>query len=292
MKKKLAIIGSGVIGSATGKGFVSKGYKVVFYDVKKETIDSLKKQGFDARHFNSLNTEENDAFFLTVPTPTKKGAIDLSYIKKVAEQLGRKLKERKGYFVVIVRSTVLPGTTEDLVTPILEAESGKKAGVDFGVAMNPEYLRAVNAEKDFRNPWIVAIGSLDKKTQRFMREVFGNYQCPTRYVSIKEAETQKYVHNLFNAIKVAFFNEMRMACDVIGINPDKIFEITTESAEGFWNKKYGIRNMGPYDGMCLPKDTQAFLNWSQKNNIKLDLLSGAISSNKKFEIFWKKNKGR
>jgi nucleotide sugar dehydrogenase len=202
--------------------------------------------------------------------------------------LGKKLKNKKKYFVVVVRSTVLPGTTEYIVIPILEKESGKKAGVDFGVAMNPEYLREKNAEDDFQNPWIITIGSLDRKSRNFKSKIYQKFDCPIHHLSLREAETQKYVHNLFNAVKIAFFNEMRMVCDSIGISPEKIFEITVDSAEGSWNKKYGIGNFGPFDGMCLPKDTQAFLNWSKKNKLQLDVLEGAIKSNKKFEIFWKK----
>lgn len=286
--KNLAIIGSGVVGSATGKGFIEKGHKVIFYDIREDRVNFLKKQGLDARHSDFIDVSASEAFFLTVSTPTENGEINLRHIENAVIDLGKKLKEKKGYFVIIVRSTVLPKTTEELVIPVIERESGKKVGVDFGVSMNPEYLREKNAEEDFKNPWLVTIGSLDKKTEDFMREVFKDYKCPIHYVSLAEAEMQKYVHNLFNAIKIAFFNEMRTACDLIGINPDYIFEITADSAEGFWNKKYGLRNLGPFDGMCLPKDTQAFLSWAEKKGIEMDLLKGAISSNDKFRNLWRK----
>lgn len=286
--KKIAIIGSGVVGGATGKGLVSRGYEVTFYDLRKETIDFLSKGGYDAKHIDLLDANLYNVFFLSVPTPTEEGKINLQYLKNATKDLGKKLGNKKNYFVVVVRSTVLPGTTEDIVIPILEKESSKKAGVDFGVAMNPEYLREKNAEDDFENPWIITVGLLDQRSKKFIAEIYKNFSCPIHFLSLREAETQKYVHNLFNAVKIAFFNEMRIACNLIGISPEKIFEITADSAEGSWNKKYGIGNFGPFDGMCLPKDTQAFLNWSKKNKFQPDVLAGAIKANKKFELFWNK----
>lgn len=288
--KKIAIIGSGVVGSATGKGFIERGHQVIFHDVRDEAIERLQSQGLNAKHIDSLDINESDAFFLVVSTPTEGKKINLTYLKAAAKVVGKKLKKRKDYCVIVVRSTVPPKTTEEIIIPILEKASGKKAGNDFGVAMNPEYLREKSAEDDFKNPWVATIGSLDQKSRQFMEEVFANYPCAIHYLSLREAEMQKYVHNLYNAVKIAFFNEMRMVCERVDINPDEIFDITTDSAEGFWNKKYGTKNMGPFDGMCLPKDTQAFSHWSKKLKIPLDVLNGAISSNKKFKDFWKDSK--
>jgi UDPglucose 6-dehydrogenase len=289
--KKIAIIGSGVVGSATGKGFLVKGgHQVTFYDVREETIARLRQSGYQAQHMDELNVEEHEAFFFVVPTPTENDRINLAYLEKAANNLGEKLRDCHDYFVIIVRSTVLPGTTENLVVPIIEKASGKKAGQDFGVSMNPEYLREVSAEDDFQKPWLITIGSLDKKTKEFMLEIYHNMDCPVHHLSLREAEMQKYVHNLYNATKIAFFNEMRLVGDYLGADSDKAFNITADSAEGFWNKHYGLKDYGPFDGMCLPKDTQALLAWAQGNGLKLDLLSGVISANKHFRKFWDKNK--
>lgn len=288
--KRIAIIGSGVVGRATGKGFIARGYGVVFHDVRKEAIDSLKSQSLDARHIDALDANESDAFFITVSTPTERGRINLKHLESAVRTLGEKLRNRQTYFLVVVRSTVPPKTTEDLVIPILEKESKKVAGRDFGVAMNPEYLREKNAEDDFKNPWVVTVGSLDEKTRKLMEKMFEGYSCDVHHLSLREAEMQKYIHNLYNAVKIAFFNEMRMVCKRVDINPDKIFDITTESAEAFWNKRYGIKDLGPFDGMCLPKDTQAFSWWAKELNIHMDVLNGAINSNEKFRKFWEEMK--
>lgn len=288
--KKIAIIGNGVVGTATGKGLLAKGHRVIFYDISKKVIKSLRSQRLEAFSSDFLDAEKSDAFFLTVPTPTEKGEINLKHIKAAVRNLGKKLKNRKKYFLVVVRSTVLPGTTEKVVIPILEKETGKQAGKDFGVSMNPEYLREVSAEKDFHNPWIIVAGCLDNRSQKFMAEIYQDFRCPVHFLSLREAEKQKYLHNLFNAVKISFFNEMRMACQRIGVDPEKIFEITVNSAEGSWNRKYGIQNLGPFAGACLPKDTQAFFSWSKKMKLELQVLSGAINSNQKFKTFWQKTK--
>lgn len=289
--KRLAIIGSGVVGSATGKGFLAKGHRVVFYDVRSGVVENLVRQGLDARYMDALDVNGSDAFFFSVSTPTIGGEIDLDYLYSAVRDLGRKLKKRRGYCVVVIRSTVPPRTLEDTLIPFLEKGSGKRAGPGFGVAMNPEYLREKNAEDDFLNPWVITVGALDRRSAKFMDEVFADFPVKPRHLSLREAEMQKYVHNLYNAVKIAFFNEMRVVADRIDIDPDEIFAITTKSAEAFWNKKYGTKNMGPFSGSCLPKDTQAFFRWSQGLGLHLDVLGGAIDANRKFIDFWDRSKG-
>lgn len=278
------------MGTATGKGFLSGGHQVIFYDINEEKISQLQRVGLDGRHMDNLDPEESEIFFFTVSTPTEEGKINLRYLESAARNLGKKLKEKSEYCVVVVRSTVPPKTTEDLVAAVIEEESGRKRGDDFGLIMNPEYLREKNAEEDFAHPWIITIGSFDERSKEFVQDVYSGFSCPVHHLSLREAEIQKYIHNLYNAAKIAFFNEMRMVCEHIDVSPDKVFEIVMESAEASWNKKYGIRDFGPFDGMCLPKDTQAFLSWYEDRDIKLHALDGIIRSNKKFADFWKKKK--
>jgi len=159
---------------------------------------------------------------------------------------------------------VPPGTTENVLIPILEKHSGKKAGKDFGVCMNPEYLREVSNEEDFKNPWIITIGELDRRSGEMLEEICNHSSCPIVHVSLKEAEIQKYAHNLFNACKISFFNEMRIVCEAVNVDADKVFELVAKSAEASWNQKYGIRDFGPYGGSCLPKDTTAFSAWAKE----------------------------
>lgn len=281
----LAIIGSGIVGAATGKGLTSKGNKVVFFDVDHKKIDALKKQKYSASAADQLETGSFEAFFLVVPTPTENGRIVFDALIQASENLGTKLRKKKEYFIVVVRSTVPPGTTERLVIPIIEKHSGKRAGIDFGVCMNPEYLREKSAESDFANPHAVTIGAIDQKSDEALSAIYGKFECPIHHVSVIEAETQKYVHNLFNAAKIAFFNEMRVICERIGVDADYIYSITADSAEGSWNKRYGMRDLGYFDGMCLPKDTQAFSHWAKENGFKTPILDAVIGSNEDFRLY-------
>lgn len=264
---KLAVIGSGIVGQATGKGFIANGYDVVFCDINREVLAKLENKGHRVCPPHLLEQEKDiKAFFLAISTPTVDNKIKLDFLRSGIANLGAGyLKNHKDYCIIVVRSTVPPGTIEKQLIPILEKHSRKKAGRDFGVCMNPEYLREGSNEKDFKNPWIVTIGELDAKSGKTLEEIYCFHTCPIVHVSLKEAEMQKYVHNLFNACKISFFNEMRMVCEAAKINTDKVFELVAKSAEGSWNPKYGIRKLGPYGGSCLPKDTIAFLSWARKN---------------------------
>lgn len=263
---KLAVIGSGVVGQATGKGFIAKGHEVIFCDINPEVLAQLESQGYKVCPPNLLERESGiKAFFLPVSTPTIDGKIELNFLKSAIANLGNGvLKKHSDYCVVVIRSTVPPGTIEGYLIPLLEKYSGKKAGKDFGVCMNPEYLRENSNEEDFKNPWIVVIGEFDEQSGKKLEEIYIPVNCPIIHTLIKEAETQKYVHNLFNACKISFFNEMRMICDTVGVNADIVFKLVSMSAEASWNPQYGIRDFGPFGGTCLPKDTTAFFTWAEE----------------------------
>lgn len=280
--EKIAVIGSGVVGQATGKGLISKGHDVIFCDISPETLAKLENQGHKTCSPNLLEQETDiKAFFLAISTPTVDGNIKLNFLESAVANLGGgALKKNNDYCIITIRSTVPPNTIEGTLIPLLEKYSGKKAGKDFGVCMNPEYLRENSNEEDFKNPWIITIGELDAKSGETLETIYGPHNCPIAHTSIKEAEMQKYVHNLFNACKISFFNEMRIICETVKVDADKVFELVAKSAEGSWNKEYGIRNLGPYSGSCLPKDTTAFLAWA-KDGLKrsMPLLKAVISVN-------------
>ena len=148
--------------------------------------------------------------------------------------------------------------------------------------MNPEYLREVSAYEDILNPWMTLIGEYDKKSGDMLESVYkGRFSAPLFRCKLKEAEMQKYVHNLFNAAKITYFNEMRQIAKRIGADADKVFKYTALSCEGMWNPNYGIKNRGPFDGSCLPKDTQAFLHWAQARGFDTSLLKTVINVNNK-----------
>lgn len=282
MKKlKIAVVGPGIVGQAVGKAFLKKGFDISFIGIDKTNITNLRKENFSAYfpdEFHNGNYQF-DATFLTVPTPTINGKIDLSAIKEAAKELGRNLTHTNKYHLIVVKSTVLPGVTEHLVIPEVEKNSGKIAGRDFGVCMNPEYLRAKTAEQDALDPWIIVIGEYDRRSGDLLSFLYRDFDSPIYRVSLSEAEIQKYIHNLFNAVKITFFNEMRQIGKKIGADTEKVFKLTALSCEGIWNHRYGLEDKGPYSGKCLPKDTKAFLRWVQAQDWKADILKTTIKTN-------------
>jgi len=282
---RVAIIGSGVVGSATGKGLVSIGkHDVIFYDINSLALDRLRKAGYKTGNIWDIDLDE-DVYFLCVSTPTSGGQIDLNFITAAFSNLAYQIRNKKnsGYFVIVVRSTVVPGTCRRLML-LFEEISGKKAGKDFGICMNPEYLREVSAEEDFANPRIITIGALDELSYEKTCNVFQNFNCEiVKLNSMEEAEIQKYIHNCFNAVKISFFNEMRDHCRRIGIiDPDIIFQATSKSCEGCWNPSYGMKDLGPFGGACLPKDTEAYESWAKRVlGISSVMIKAAIKYNQK-----------
>lgn len=278
------MIGSGWVGRASGKVFLEKGHKVLFSDINPEVITKLKEEGLDAISMFKLHEriKEANSFLVSVSTPTSGDEIQLNFIRAAMAGLGELTAEKDDYFLVVVRSTVPPGTTEEILIPILEKYSSKKAGKDFGVCMNPEYLRQDSAEKDFANPKVIISGCYlnDPKAFERISKIYDPLDVPVEKVSIREAEMHKYVHNLFNANKISFFNEMRIMSERLGINADKVFPLVVKSAEASWNPQYGTRNFGPYGGTCLPKDTLAFYTWAKNTHKKsLPLLKAVMKVN-------------
>lgn len=283
-KKKITIIGSGFVGQATGKGLLAHGHDVSFVDINTLLIDKISSEGYVSCNIGAECAHDRDIYFVSVLTPTIEDKFEFRFIDSALASLGRALKKNKNHPIVVIRSTVLPGTTEERFVKLLEKESGKIAGKDFGIAMNPEFLREVSAESDFAKPWIIVVGSNDVYTAQVLEELYRPFGAPIVHMSIKEAEMLKYVHNIYNADKISFFNEMRMVAEKAGVDADKIFRTVIKSAEASWNPEYGIRDFGPYGGSCLPKDTKAFLNWSAaKFKHKMPLLHGIIKVNEELK---------
>lgn len=278
--KKITVIGSGFVGKSAGKAFLSLGHEVTFVDINEMLIESLNKSGLKACNIGAECANDRDIYMVSVLTPTINDQVDFRFIDSAIISLGQALKNNLNHPLIVIRSTVPPGTTEKRFAPLLEKYSGKKLGEGFSMAMNPEFLREVSAEEDFMHPWIVVIGSSDPKTAQLLEELYQPFKAPVVHMDIKEAEMMKYVHNIFNATKISFFNEMRLVAEKIGVDADKIFETVIKSAEGSWNHKYGIRNFGPFDGSCLPKDSRAFLNWTNEElKNKMPLLHAIIRVN-------------
>ena len=273
---KISIIGgTGYVGLCTGLGFAIKGHHVICVGRSKEKIGKLKsgespiyeplvdkhlKEVLDKRNFEPTTEmdhaiKNSDVVFISVGTPSKEdGSIDATDIENVSMEIGKAMKERDSYFVVVVKSTVVPETTEKLVIPSLEKSSGKKAGKDFGVCMNPEFLREGKALDDFLNPDRIIIGELDKRSGGLVEELYKNFNAPILRTNMKTAEMIKYVSNSFLAAKISFTNEIGNICKILGIDTYGVMEgVGMDKRIG---KQFLQAGVG-WGGSCFPKDVAA-----------------------------------
>jgi nucleotide sugar dehydrogenase len=284
MSKSIFIVGSGLVGQATGKVLGRKRFNVTFVDTNPAVVSQLRREGYQAFEVEELQKTDADIFMLSVPTYLSKQTENgLDHVKAASTALGRWLSNTKDYCLVAIRSSVLPGTTEDIIIPILEEYSGRKAGGGFGVCVQPEYLRERRPEVDVNNPWLIVIGELDKRSGDWLQEVYHWVSCPIYRVSLREAEMQKFVHNLCNANKISFFNEIRLVCQQIGVDCERIFPLVAQSAEAIWNPLYGTRDLGPFGGSCLPKDVVAFLSWAKQQGMETPVMDAVLKVNQAFE---------
>jgi UDPglucose 6-dehydrogenase len=280
---RIVVVGSGVVGSATGKGFAKKGHSVGYVDINPDTIAKLRAVGLDASTAAEVDWSAVDVVMLAVSTPSVDGAIVLDYIETAALDVGRGLAQTNHYVTVVVRSTVPPTTTEQRITPILERASGKRAGVDFGVAMNPEFLRQVTAEQDFARPWITVLGASDRCTADILDQLFRPFGALIVHCTPTEAELIKYVNNVYNAVKISYFNEVHVICEGLGVDSNLVGAAVARTAESMWNPLYGTRGGVPYGGACLPKDTTAFMQFARDNGFEHLMLEATMEVNHRLE---------
>jgi UDPglucose 6-dehydrogenase len=280
VRTRIFIIGSGVVGAATGEGFLKAGHDVTFVDISPQRVRELAARGLDVRTEIDLSGEPESLIFLTLPTPNDGHRYDLSAFTAGTAAVGRALAGSPARHTVVVRSTVPPGTTEGLVKQTLEQQSGLVAGEGFGLASNPEFLRAASAAEDFAHPWMTVIAGRDPQTVERLRGLLAPFGGEMRtFTDPAEAEFVKAAHNIFNATKISFWNEMWLVAQRLGVDLDPIAATVARSAEGSINPEYGIRGGAPYGGVCLPKDTQGFLGFAATIGVDMPLLSAVVETN-------------
>ena len=265
-KAILSVIGLGYVGLVTAAGFGLKGHKVVGIDVDKEKIEDLcnglsplYEEGLDEaiKNMDFTATKDYQAVldtnitFLCINTPSHSdGSMDLNYLKKATEQLAEVLKQENAFHLVVVRSTVTPGTTEEVIVPILR-NSG-----DPEICVNPEFLREGKAPHDFMNPSRIVIGDGDGKSGDLLQELYRDFGCPILRTDLKTAEMIKYASNAFLATKISFINEIGNICKKIGLD---VYEVARgmghdeRIGDQFLNAGIG------FGGSCLPKDLKGIV---------------------------------
>ncbi len=294
---KVGIVGAGFVGLTIGAVFAEKGIEVTLIDVDERKIEKINngippffekgleerlKDGKDKKliHATKDYSELKDAeiIFITVGTPSKEdGSIDLRYIESASRELSKILKESKEYKLVVVKSTVVPTTTEEKIIPIL-TESGKKIGEDFGVCMNPEFLREGTAVFDFLNQDRIVIGEYDKKSGDVLENFYSTYfpGSPIIRTDLKTAEMIKYTANSFLATKISFINEIGNICKKLGIDVYKVVDgIKYDKRIGPYFLNAGIG----FGGSCFPKDVSALINFSENIGYEPNILKSVINLN-------------
>jgi len=307
---KISVIGTGYVGIVSGACFSEIGHDCVCVDVDQAKVDRINR-GEAPIHENGLDdllkkhvgkslrattdlraaVLATEITFIAVGTPFDGQRIDLTYVREVARQIGAVLREKAAFHVVVVKSTVVPGTTDDVVRVELEKASGKKAGVDFGVGMNPEFLTEGTAIDDFMRPDRIVIGGSDERSIEAQRKVYAPFdQTPTMATNNKTAEMIKYVSNSVLATMISFSNEMGNLCSALGdvdvadvMSGVHLARYFTSTLDDGRRVKAGISSFlwagCGYGGSCLPKDTKALSAHGAAHGAPMPLLDAVISTN-------------
>ncbi len=293
---RISIIGSGYVGLCTGVGFALKGNQVICADIDREKVEKINKgispiyepgldeklrEVLDAGRFRATKdineaVRGSEVSFMSVGTPSRDdGSIDLKYIEQASRDIGNALKG-KDWHVVVVKSTVVPGTTEGVVKKNLEEASGKKAGRGFGLYMNPEFLREGKALEDFLNPDRVVIGELDKKSGDAVAGLYQGFDAPVMRTGIKTAEMIKYASNALLATKISFINEIGNICKKLGID-------TYDVAKGMGMDKrispQFLQSGLGWGGSCFLKDVAAIVARGRELGCNTRLLDSVMKVN-------------
>ena len=297
---KLSIFGLGYVGCVSAACFAKEGHLVVGVDVNIDKVNTINRgdspiveaglgelltQVVDSKHLSATTDSAKavlttDVSLVCVGTPSNpNGSLDLRYVTRVCEEIGVALKNKSERHVVVMRSTMLPGTIENVVVPTLEKYSEKRAGKDFGVCINPEFLREGTSLKDFYAPPFTLIGADDEETAATVRGLYSKIDAPVFVTSVKTAEMVKYVCNCFHALKVGFANEVGNVCKALSIDSHEVMQIFCQDTKLNLSSYY-LKPGFAFGGSCLPKDLRAINYKARQLDVEAPILSSILPSNR------------
>ena len=298
---RVSVFGMGYVGCVTSACLAHDGHHVIGVDVNQLKVGTIQSghspiiepdldqwisDGTESGRLMAIldcaaAVQDSDVTLICVGTPSNgNGSLKLDYIEKVCREIGTALSTKDSYHVVVVRSTVLPGTVEERLLPILEQSSQKLAGRDFGLCANPEFLRESSAIKDYYNPSHVVIGALDARSAEVVQKLYDGLSAPIVRTTIKTAEVLKYVNNAFHALKVVFANEIGNLCKVHSIDGQDVMEIFCQDRQLKISPTY-FRPGFAFGGSCLPKDTRALAYRAKQRDVDSPLLEAILTSNER-----------
>lgn len=298
---KISVFGLGYVGCVSAACFAAEGHEVIGVDVNSvkveiindgkspiveagigELVDEMVVAGrLRATTDSFAAVRQTELSLVCVGTPSKSnGSLDLDFIRRVCHEIGTALMEKRERHTVVIRSTMLPGTLRDVIVPTLEAASGKRAGLDFGVCVNPEFLREGTSLKDFYAPPFTLIGADDEDVAATVRRLYTGVRAPLYVVSTRAAEMVKYSCNAFHALKVSFANEIGNICKALGVDSHEVMDVFCQDTKLNLSPYY-LKPGFAFGGSCLPKDLRAITYKAKELDMEVPVLQAVLPSNQR-----------
>ncbi|MCU0838574.1 MAG: nucleotide sugar dehydrogenase [Rhodospirillales bacterium] len=296
---RVSVFGLGYVGSVSAACLARSGHTVVGVEPNPVKVDLINdgrppviEAGLDALVQDAVAAgrlratadaaeavRSSDVSLVCVGTPSQRnGSLDLAYVRRACEQIGGALRDHPDFHVVCVRSTILPGSMRGVVIPTLEAASGRRCGVDFGVANNPEFLREGTAVNDYAHPPKTVIGASDARSGALVAQLYDGIDAPLIVTEIEIGEMVKYADNAWHAVKVAFANEIGNISKELGIDSHKVMDIFCQDTKLNLSPYY-MKPGFAFGGSCLPKDVRALTYAAQQLDVRVPLLASVLDSN-------------
>ena len=296
---RIGVFGLGYVGTVAAASLAASGHEVMGVDLNatkvdmvnagrspviEPRVDDLIREGISSGRLSATTehtgvVESSDVSLICVGTPSRQnGSLDLSHVESVARQIGAGLRRHDGYHVVVVRSTMLPGSTERVVLPALEEASGRVAGEGFDVCYNPEFLREGSSVEDYRNPPFTILGVERSSTADLVGQMYADIDAELVTVPIGVAEMVKYVSNAYHALKVGFANEIGNICAAMGVDSHLVMDVFARDTKLNISKAY-LRPGFAFGGSCLPKDLRALTYHGRRLDVSSPVLESIMSSN-------------
>jgi GDP-mannose 6-dehydrogenase len=297
---KISVYGLGYVGSVSAACLARDGHTVIGVDPDENktgllsrgippvlehglaeiTAEAVAQGRLRVTRDAAEGVAASDLSIVCVGTPSRRdGSLETKYLERVAAEIGAAIADKDTFHIVVVRSTSLPGTTEGLITPILESHSGKQAGRDFGVAFNPEFLREGTAVADFDQPPKTVVGASDDRTLDTFRSLFAHLDAPFVATTVAAAEMVKYADNAWHAVKISFANEIGNIAQAAGLDGREVMDIFCQDQKLNLSARYLKPGQG-FGGSCLPKDLRALTHYARMRSLDIPLVNSVLVSNR------------